>query len=123
MTASNPNVATNSLRSCAAPARAWGESANSGCANMRCATRYPDEGPDDLHHHVARHLTPGEAALPRIRERDRGIEVRTRDGSEGQNQRHQDGAGRQRVREEGDGDIPAREALAHDARADDAREQ
>ena len=56
-------------------------------------------------------------------QRDRGIEVRARDRTEGQDQRHQHGAGREGVREERDRDVPAREPLTHDARADDAREQ
>jgi hypothetical protein len=82
-----------------------------GLANDVDAVSHPDEGPDDLHDHVAGHLAPCEAALPRIRERDRRVEVRPRDGTERQDERHQDRAGCECVGEERDGDIPARARL------------
>src|SRR5437868_2245075 len=41
MTASRPKVATNSLNTCAPPARAWREAKKIGSPNMRCAAATP----------------------------------------------------------------------------------
>ena len=49
--------------------------------------------------------------------------MRARDRTEDQDQHHQDGAGRQRVAEQRERDVSAREPLRHDAGADDGREQ
>jgi len=49
--------------------------------------------------------------------------MRAGDVGEGENQRHQRGAGRQRVCEKGDGDVTTREPFAHDARSDDGGDQ
>ena len=49
--------------------------------------------------------------------------MRARDWTETQNQRDQSGAGRDRIREQRDGDISTRQPVAHDAGADDGRQQ
>ena len=67
---------------------------------------------------VAGHLGPTDATDKRIGERDGRVHVRARGWTEGQNQRDQASAGRERVREERDRNVPRREALAHDAAAD-----
>ena len=45
MTASSPNVATNSLKTCAGPDRAWREAKKTGVSNMRCAVATPANAP------------------------------------------------------------------------------
>jgi hypothetical protein len=45
MTASRPNVATNSLNICAGPWRTWREAKKAGSSNMVCAARTPANAP------------------------------------------------------------------------------
>jgi hypothetical protein len=45
ITASSPNVATNSLNACAGPERVWREAKNTGTSNMRCAVATPANAP------------------------------------------------------------------------------
>ena len=78
---------------------------------------------DDLDGHVAGHIAPRQAALGRVGERDGWIEVRARDRPERQDEGDQRGARGERIRQQRDGDVPAGEALAHDAGADHGREQ
>ncbi len=49
--------------------------------------------------------------------------MRAGDRAKRQDQHHQNRAGRQRVAEEGEGDVSARQPLPHDPRADDRRHQ
>ena len=49
-TASKPNVATNSLKNCAAPARAWRDAENSGSPNIKCAAATPPNAPETCAH-------------------------------------------------------------------------
>src|SRR5580704_485597 len=72
ITASKPNVATSSLTSCATPDRSCRE-AREGACELR------DDVPGDL--------APREPALTRVGERDDGVEVRTGDRAEGEDQR------------------------------------
>ena len=66
---------------------------------------------------------PGESALRRVCEGHDRIEVSTRNGTERQDQRHQRRSGCERVGEQRDGDIPAGEPLAHDARTHDRHQE
>ncbi len=45
ITARSPNVATNSLKTCAGPVRAWRDAMNSGVSNIRCAAATPPKAP------------------------------------------------------------------------------
>src|SRR5271167_3462125 len=45
MTQSSPNVATNSLKSCAPPALTWREALKTGSPNIRCAAATPANAP------------------------------------------------------------------------------
>jgi hypothetical protein len=82
-----------------------------------------DERARDLGEEVARHLTPRQAALARVREGHGGIEVRARDRTERQDQGYQPCARRDRVGQKRYRNVAARQLLAHDARTDDRREQ
>ena len=124
ITASRPNVATNSLVSCAIPSRRCCEAKKSaGCLNMTWATATPMKAPTICAADVARHLAPGQAALARIRQRHDRIEVRARDRSEGDDQRDQRRARREGVGEQRERDVRARELLGHDPRPDDGGQQ
>ena len=45
ITASSPNVATNSLKAWEAPARTWRDAKNGGSSNMKCAVATPANAP------------------------------------------------------------------------------
>ena len=123
MTASSPKVATNSLNICAGPQRTCREAKNSGSSNITCATATPANAPTIWATMYGRHVAPGQPALRRVGERDGRIEVRARDRAERQDQRDERRAGREGVREQRHRDVAAGEALAHDAGADDGRQQ
>jgi hypothetical protein len=103
MIARRPNVATNSLKSCAAPART--------CSDAL------------LRREVARRGARVEVSVRCCRERHRRVEVRAGHGTEGENQRDETRARGDGVGEEGDGDVAPCEPVSHDAGADDRCEE
>ena len=123
MTASSPKVATNSLKSCAPPERAWREAKKSGASNMMWAAATPAKAPTTCAPRYAGTSRPRQAALRRVGERHRRVEVRAGDRPERQDQGDEHGPGGERVGEERDGDVAAGEPLGHDARADDGGEE
>jgi len=76
-----------------------------------------------LHDEIERGGAPIDPPPKQHRQRHRRIEMRGRDRSEHMDQHDQARARCQRVAEQGDCDIPARQPLGHDAGADDDREQ
>src|SRR5271166_730105 len=78
---------------------------------------------DALHERVRPGFRPGNTVLYCLSECDSGIQVSSRDWPEGQNQRYQRRARRNRVRQQGDGDIPARQPFTHDAGTDHGRDK
>ena len=77
------------------------------------------EGSGQLRGDVAGDVAPGDAALPRVDQSHRGIEVRAGHRSEGEDQRDQRGAGCGGVGKQRDGDVARRQTLPHDSGADD----
>ena len=63
------------------------------------------------------------AAEDAVGERDDRVEVGARDRAEGEDQRDEPGAGRDRVLEQLEPDVVGRQALGGDARADDDRDE
>jgi hypothetical protein len=80
-------------------------------------------GGEELRHDVERGVAPANLAAKREDQGHRRIEMRARNRPEDIDQDDEAGPGRKRVAEQGDGDVAAREALAHDARADHDGEQ
>jgi hypothetical protein len=76
-----------------------------------------------LRHDIAGNFVPAHSALARVGERHGGIEMCAGNRAECKNERNQRRARRQRIREKRDGDVAAAEALAHDARTNDSRQQ
>ena len=76
-------------------------------------------GTHALRGHVRRHDAPRHAALRSVGKRNDRVEVRARNGPKRENERDQSRAGRERVCQQRDRDVSAREALAHDPRTDD----
>src|SRR5580765_1682062 len=72
-----------------------------------------------LSHNVRGYFMPRDAVFHRVCERDGWIEVRARNGTECEYQSNQGSTGGDCVSKQGDGDVPARQTFAHDARADD----
>ncbi len=103
--------------------RAWRDAEKTGSLEHDVRRRDAGKGAADLGEHVRRHLAPRQPSLRGVRQGDRRVEVRAGDRAEGQDQRDEAGAGRERVGEQRDRDVPAREPLAHDARADDRGEE
>ena len=83
----------------------------------------PDQAAGNLRRDVDRHLAPGCSPVARIGHRDDRVHVRAGYRSEGQDERHQRRARRERIREQGYRHVPASERLAHDAGPDDGRDQ
>jgi hypothetical protein len=81
------------------------------------AQPYTDDRAGDLRSDVPTDLTPRKATLGRICDRDGGVEVCTRDGTEREEKRDKHRACRERICKERQTDIPAGESLTHDAGA------
>lgn len=77
----------------------------------------------ELRHDISGHPPPRKRALDRGGDGDGGIEMRAGDRREGEDQRDQDRAGGDAVRQERDRHVPARQPLPHDARADDGGDE
>jgi hypothetical protein len=92
-------------------------------AEHKMRGRDPTEGAGDLRHDIGQDVALSKRAPRRVGHRHGGVEVSSRDRPERQNQRHERSAGRQRVRQEREGRVAAREPLARDSRTDDGREQ
>ena len=120
---SSPNVAINSLKSWAPPARTCCDTWRTGSATIKMSGPHAQHRARRLRRYIARNLAPSNPGLARVRQRDGRIEMRTGDRPEGKDERDQHSARRQRVREERDVDIAAAQALAHDAGANDRRQQ
>jgi hypothetical protein len=68
-------------------------------------------------------VAPGEASLDSVGEGDSGIEMCSGDGAESEDEGHQGGGCGDGVAEKREGNVAAGEAIGHDSRADDGREQ
>ena len=82
--------------------------------------RHTQDSAPKLRDNVKRCVSPGDLAQSRIGDCDRGIKVRAADGTEERDQRGEHGHRGPRIGDEGDGKIPAREPLSHDAGAYDS---
>src|ERR1051326_5001267 len=78
---------------------------------------------ETLHHHVGRDLAPWQFAARGEHQRDRRVEMRPGNRPQDRDDHDEDGARRDGVAEQRDRQIPAGEALGHDAGADDGRDQ
>jgi len=76
-----------------------------------------------LRRDIRRRLPPTCTGLQGIGERDCRIEVRARDRTEGENERHSSRAGGNCVCQQGDGNIASSQMLSHDSRPDHRRQQ
>ena len=77
-----------------------------------------EDGSSDLGKDVRGSLAPGDSSFDCIRQRDRRIKVGAGDGAEAKNQGDKGRACRQRIGEQRDSSVAARELLRHDAGAD-----
>jgi hypothetical protein len=123
ITASSPNVATNSLNAWASPERACLDAKNTGGLEHQMGRGDTGERANDLSTDVQRNLVPRQPALRRVGERDGRIEMRARDGTERENQSDQRRTRGDGIGKEGDGDVAARQPFAHDPGADDRCQQ
>lgn len=89
----------------------------------RVRNQHAGECADALGENVHGHRAPRESAFSRQRDAHRGIEVRAGDRAEREDQRHEDGAGGETVREQGHRGVAACQTLAHDSRPDNRRDQ
>ena len=85
--------------------------------------RDTNKGANDLGRDIRERVGPAQAALGRISEGHDRIEVRAGDGSEGEDERDQSGARRQRVGQQCDRHVAPRQPVAHDPGANDGREE
>ena len=106
MTDSKPNVATNSLRSCAAPLRSCEDKAKSGNRRTSGAPRRPRRRRRRPGRPRRRALAPWEAALQASASVTAGLKWAPGSRAERQDERDEGRAGRERVREERDRDVP-----------------
>src|SRR5208282_5765853 len=81
------------------------------------------EGTSELREDVYWSLAPRETAHPCVSERDGGVQMSAGDWLEGEDERDECRAGRNRIRQKRDGHIATGETVGHDAGADDSREQ
>jgi uncharacterized membrane protein len=72
----------------------------------------------DLRSDVGGRFSPSNAALQGVSDSDSGIEVRSRDTPECQNQSHKNRAGCYRVGKKSESDTAAGKSFGHDSRAD-----
>lgn len=88
---------------------------------MRCPS--PQHGAGNLHDNVCERSVPLDLAPEQEGDRDKRIEMRAGHRTHRADQYDQHGPGRGRVAEQCERRIAARQLLAHDAGADDRREQ
>ena len=121
----SPKVATNSREPLARPrSHRAPRSAISGSSNIDVRGQHADDAADDLRGDVdGRDARPGSSPAQCEGHADGRIEVRARHRAERQDQHGENRAGRQRVAEQRERAISARELRGHDPRADDGREQ
>ena len=77
----------------------------------------------NLGRQVRGNFRPGQRASRSTGEGDRGVQVRSRNRPERQNQRHQRSPGRNGIGQKSERDVPARQPLSHDAGTDHRRKQ
>src|SRR5277367_4774662 len=78
---------------------------------------------DKLRRHITWDFSPWQSALRSVGQRDGRIEMRPGDRGEGENERDQHCAGCERVCKQRNGYVSTGKAFAHDAGANDRREQ
>jgi len=81
-----------------------------------------DKGTGDLRGQVHRHLAPRQSALRGVRQGDGGVEVRSRNRPEREDQGYQHGARGDGIRQQGDGEVSAGQPFAHNSGADHRRQ-
>jgi hypothetical protein len=73
------------------------------------------KGSGELGDNIGGGFTPCDAALPGVGQCHSGIEMRSRDRAECEDDRHQCGTGGDGVGQQSDGDVAACEPLSHDS--------
>ncbi len=84
---------------------------------------HADEGAHDLRGDINGHVPPGEASLARVGEGHGRIEMGARDRPERQDESDEPRTGRDGVREQGQGDVPAGKLVSHDAGTNHGRQE
>ena len=97
---------------------AWSRPAGSARRTWRGRSQHPGTRAGELGRDIGRRHPPADLAPEREDQGHRRIEVRARERPEDGDQHHQRRAGRQRVAQQRDGVVPARQPLAHDPGAD-----
>jgi len=118
MIESRPNVAINSLKTCAQPARMCLRGLKHRFAERQVGCSDSSKSPENLASYVSQHFASAEPSFPCNRQRNHGIEVSAGYGAERKNDGHQCCASRKRISQEGDRDISTAQPITHDSRAD-----
>jgi len=119
MTASSPNVATNSLRSLRWPLTHVLRQREGGLVEHQVRGRDADQSARDLRDHVAGGVPPRNATLRGVGDRDDRVEVCARDGPNVKMSATSAAPVASVFARSATADVAVREALAHDARPDD----
>ena len=105
------------------PVRAFTESCSVGRSNIRCAAQAPRMPKPSWTSDIGGGVAPGQLAARGGDQAHRRVHMRAGDRPEHGDQHEQDRAGRDRVAEQGDRVVPARQMLGHDPGADHGGEQ